>query len=898
MVTEDQIISSLCGQIEIPPGSNYYIKFDSQNKKLEKEELIPISTGLSEIELQAIAKAPTWLQRRLIKQFQKINNSYDYVKLLLESDMQFTDEIAFTIAHSPFGNVPPAEVIEENVNILYQIDPFIQYADIIDYDEGNGNYYSTIRYCLIENGKTLHQEYPIDIYYWYVVHPRINREEPMLVYERTWRNYLFYHNDVGHPLMKENVENVPYLWDGKSYTKNTGIQAIQHWISNNIRYQIIGNRPGQPSEIAHEHTGYCGETQKLTVAAFRSALIPINGIMNYAEDHVWSEFYERGWYHYDGAVNKPYMYTDGWGKNMSSVWAWNGDSSIYEVTPTYIHPEDRITVEFNIFDGYNNPIDGAVVTVLVYGLKDITWYKDYISDIIDLIWEKIPDILKIRLLERIYDSLQQKIDNVEEVIDTYQISIWNYTDTKGQCKFELGKDDKYIFIIQKPSLQSIWPFYRFTRIKTLTETQDISYNIRFIDFSNPIQVLKERNEIQGSYKGHIKLDISGYQLQKNIITGDIGTYNFEGALDFFILDESNFKRYQNGKIFDYYYYQEISDTEIDFHLSNKDYYIIFRNHAYMTNILLNYKLQIETSEDINNIEIVTPTTEIFEKPTFTIGTSINISGISTNDYLTLTIEDEVIENITSYQNTWQYQWNTTSVEPGIYLICAESEKNKDTKYIELIDAKPPSVEIIYPNNMEIFENEVVYIHGRAKDNYKLQKVELIINKNTPILLNGKEEWSYSLDVAQFNPGEHVIQVKVYDHSNLTTHNEITIIINDSEHEWHPSINSLFVTPENPTNTSTISIYSNVTSDNPFSIKKVILFCDNGTEILKKEMFRYGDFPPQERHIEDDIQNIPNNPVYGFELGNFQTAEKIFYWVEAFDTAGNTKTSEIKSFTVQ
>jgi hypothetical protein len=895
--SQDQIISSLSGQIEISSQSDYYIKFDSQNKTLEKQELPPVSTGFSEIESQAIAKTPKWIQRKLIQQFKTINNTDNYVQLLLQSDKQFTDEIAFTIAHSPLGMVPPAEVIEENAHLLYQIDPFIQYADIIDYDEGNGNYYSTIRYWVLENGTTKSFEYPKEIYYWYVVHPRINREEPMFVYERTWRNYLFYHNDVGHPLIKENVANISYLWDGQSHTQNTGIRAIQHWMSNTIRYQIIGNRPGQPNKIAHEHTGYCGETQKLAVAAFRSALIPMNGVMNYAEDHVWSEFYERGWYHYDGAINKPYMYTDGWKKNMSSIWAWNGDSSIYEVTPTYLHPQDRITAEFTIHDGYNNPLDGAIVTVLVKGLKDITWYKNRFANILDTLWEKIPEILKIRILQNIYESLHHKIDDIEEVIDTYQVSIWNYTDTNGRLKLNLGKNDRYLFLIQKPNQRSTWPFYRFTRIRAPIETKNNSYTIRFLDFSNPVHILKESNQIQGTLKGHITLDLNAYQLQKNILTTDIGTYTKTGKLDFFIVDEQNFERYQTGKTFDYYYYQEVSDTEIDFHLDDQDYYIIFRNHAHMTNVIVDYKIDIKSSEDIDTIMIVTPTTDLFEKPLITIGTTLDITGISTHTQLILTIGDEITKTLTTHNNTWHYQWNTKNSEPGTYQICAESGPNKDILYIQLIDTIPPTIEIISPNNMDIFENEIVTISGNAEDNYQLQKVELIINENTPILLNGSEEWSYNLNMTQLEPGEYVIQAKSYDNSNLSTNTEITIIKNDSEHQWSPNINSLFITPENPTNTSSIRIFSNVTSDSLFSIRDVFLYYDNETGPINQKMFRYGDHPPQDRHIEDNIQNIPNNPIYGFEIGYFQTAENISYWIEAFDTVGNKKTSEIKSFII-
>ena len=202
-------------QIEIPANSDYYIRFNSEKKNFEKEELQPISKDLSEIEKNAIAKAPRWIQRKLIQQIQKINNSEDYINLILKSDIKYTDEIAFSIAHSPLGNVPPVEVIEDNVHKLYKIDPFIQYADIIDYNNDDGDYYSTIQYYVLENDTIKKIEYPKEIYYWYIVHPRINRENPQLVYGKTWREYFFYHNDVGHPLIKEKTDKIKYLWDGK-----------------------------------------------------------------------------------------------------------------------------------------------------------------------------------------------------------------------------------------------------------------------------------------------------------------------------------------------------------------------------------------------------------------------------------------------------------------------------------------------------------------------------------------------------------------------------------------------------------------------------------------------------------------------------------------------------------
>jgi len=56
------------------------------------------------------------------------------------------------------------------------------------------------------------------------------------------------------------------------------------------------------------------------------------------------------------------------------------------------------------------------------------------------------------------EFLQNIIDNMDEVIEANQVSIWNYTDINGRCSFELGKDDKYLFIIQKPDLRFSWPF--------------------------------------------------------------------------------------------------------------------------------------------------------------------------------------------------------------------------------------------------------------------------------------------------------------------------------------------------------------------------------------------------------------------------------------------------------
>jgi hypothetical protein len=883
-------------QIEIEAGSDYYIKFNSEIKKFESEEIDYFSKGLSNREISAIAKTPVWIHRSLIQQFKNINNSIGYVRLIEESDIRYTDEIAFSIAHSPLGNIPSVDVLMDNVKILYQNDEFVNYSDIIDYDFGNGYYFSTIRYKVFENNTVKYYELPMDVYYWYVVHPRINREEPMLVYNKTWREYLFHHNDVGHPLMKEKVDDVQYLWDGGLTSNDTGIKVLGYWIGNNIRYEIIGDRPGQPNNIAHEHTGYCGETQKLVVAAYRSALIPINGVMNYAEDHVWCEFFERGWYHIDGAVNNPYMYTDGWGKDMSSIWAWNGDSSIYEVTSKYLHPEERINVEFNIYDGYNNPIDGAIVTVLVKGLKDITWYKDYFLDIIDEIWLKIPDIFKGRILNKIYEKIHEKIGGIDEVIEASQVSIWNYTDVNGRCNFQLGKNDEYIFLIQKPDIRYPWPISKNNRIRMMSDTQNKTYNIHFFDYSNKIIKHEDLNEMQGDYEFSLKVNLSSYQLQRNILTRDIGRYEDDGVIDFFILDEENFDLYKNGKKFNCYFYKELRDSEINFNLDDNDYYIVFRNHAHMTNVILDYEILVQTIYDYDGIEIVSPSTNIFEEPIYTIGTLVDIKGVSASDSVNFKLGD-LNENISKYNGFWSYQWNTSFSAPGDYIIEVNNDHNFDARSIKLVDNIPPKIEIISPENYDIFEDDLVTISGLASDNYKLDSVEIIVDDNDPIIIGDNNEWFYDIDLSIFDPGEYIIKVKAIDYFGLTSIDEIIIIKNNTEVNHYPNINSIFISPENPNNSSNIIFYSNVTSESPFSIKEVFIIYENGMNTIRNKLHRYGDFPPQERHVEDNIQNIPNDPIYGIELGRFETGQNISCWIEAIDNANNKNISSKFTFQI-
>ena len=177
VASNQKIVSKISNEIEIPPSSDYFIRFDSQDQTLIAQDIESAASGLSEQIIAAIAKSPDWIRPRLASQFHNLNDSGSYADVLLNASKQIADEIAFSIACCPRGRVPSAAQLKENAESLYEHDQWIHYADIVEYDDGSGNYYSTIRYRVLENETEKQFEIPPNIYYWYVVHPKITVED-------------------------------------------------------------------------------------------------------------------------------------------------------------------------------------------------------------------------------------------------------------------------------------------------------------------------------------------------------------------------------------------------------------------------------------------------------------------------------------------------------------------------------------------------------------------------------------------------------------------------------------------------------------------------------------------------------------------------------------------------
>ncbi|MEA2055174.1 MAG: Ig-like domain-containing protein [Candidatus Thermoplasmatota archaeon] len=902
---EHDVMAEFNHQIEISPGEDYYIHF-SPESGIDAKSTVPYAHNLSQKEKMAISRSPSWIQRDLAKQFEFIDEKY--ADLLLNVEKKYVDEIAFSIAHSPVGAIPPLEILFDNAYFIYENDRFLDYVEVVDIDNGNG-YYSTIRYRVLEGGEEKEILCPPYKYYWFVVSPKATTENATYIYGKFWRDYLFYHNDMGYPLLMEKLSGIKYLWDCQSYrppahrmwkysmeNHPTAVEAINYWVGKNLPALATGDRPSQPNKVCHEHNGFCGEIQELSAAALRTALIPSVPINCLGEDHVWCEFWERGWHEFDewwadggGSIDNFGEYRYGWHKIMSALFAWKGDSSTYDVTDHYINEEDRGTVKVVVQDIFGNPVDGARVTVFgswkANDFKDRMWNK-----VIDGLWSRLPDDVRKKWQENYTMIKEWYHERVPGLIPWVIPSIWNYTDVKGECTFHLGAGHSYFFALQKEEMlyfgpwgigKSNAPHYMITIFPNDTRAVKITFVL-----PDGMLSFKKENVVQspeeGDYEFDVAFDTSAYQIQRNIWDWedgkekvDYGKEEVSSAIKFFIVDKENFGRYKQGDAFDCYEYLCSNSGDLIFNASSTEWYLVFRNDAKRSTIVLNISASFKTNIGGDYICMTYPWSDVFDEPIFNIGDIVTLKGRATTDgYI------QIAGQTFDVLGDWKVCWNTSYLRPGEYTIrtvCGSFEKRYN---IRLVDSSPPVLSVNSPLDKSIIDGTVL-VKGRAYDNVEIDKVELKIGEKCITL---SENFSYEWNTS---PGDYAMIIKATDWQGLETMKMIAVAVNESGNDWGPAINGVWYTPENPANESNVVIYADVTEGSPFSIKKVEVEV-NG-EI--KEMYRYADNPVQPRHEEDPLKNESNMPAYGVELGQFSSGDVIKFRIRAYDNANNTALSE-------
>ncbi len=323
-----------------------------------------------------------------------------YIRLLRDASDELVDEVAFTVAHTPhevlraMARLGEADLLVENARDIYKADRELDYAKIIDLPDGR----STILYS---NGDTL----PPDIYYWYVVHPRILFEIPSRVDVSYWKKRPSgFRPHEGNGPYKPDKEELEWLrhsediyrnpltgqfWRTTFFTDSTygktlidvvkgakgpldairRVYAFQCWADSGFMRFGYRTQDIQPLVIYYKAYGSCGEQSILFASLARTALIPTYIAIDMGEDHQWDEVYFDGkWHHLDvnmgvdKGIDNPCKSAECMGnKTVTAVVGWRPDDVLFPITVRGY--TDTAAVDVLVRDAKGNPVSGGLVIV-------------------------------------------------------------------------------------------------------------------------------------------------------------------------------------------------------------------------------------------------------------------------------------------------------------------------------------------------------------------------------------------------------------------------------------------------------------------------------------------------------------------------------------------------------
>ena len=743
----NDVVRTITRRVLIPPGDKFHIYFDPESMQLDGS--IPIQLP-QECEV-AVAKVPEWLRENLTLKFHQLSRDHKtiYANLILDSPHdKYVDEIAFCIVHSAVENLQDdymfPEIFTHNAELIYGNDEYLDYVDILEKDN-----YTTVVYRDKDN---VERELPRDIYYWYIVHPKLSDELPTYVdpdYDVTsqppfdrnygvppptgkfWRDWLFHSNDTGYPLLSDRLGECGTLWEA--------ISACNGWVGGSMSFTSDQERPCQPVRIYRKHIGRCGEYQDMRNAVARAGLIPSTCTCNSAEDHVWNEFWDGRWIHWDGGVDSPMMYENGWGKRISSVWNTRGDSSIWSVTDKYT-PVCRYTA--SVLDSSGLPVDGALVKVLT---------------------------------ENYYNQ------------DLLTTTTWGTTDYTGQVSIELGDMRNYWSSADTDELGDE-PTYGSTQVITDSVADENYTHIFQLSRNAPalnVNEIDPPGDVSEKYRMEIDYEVVGnIQGAENSYSGEHGgIYSSSGNVDFFIADSRNQNLYDTGLVFNAYEVTKRGASgNVSFILPDEDtYYTVLSNEfsqasTKIVEITISVHSSIKTEitspgdgqefavDDVIFIEGTAWGPEGIEKVEIDLDGLENWGGAS----------DTAGDGAASF-STWEFYLDTSGAGTGTHVIQARASFANTsftaTLSITLEDKTKPYVAIETPGKGSGFRiGETVTLRGTATDNVGVAHLEMIIDldhENSTIITSLQPNGSWSYETRDLSLGDHSLTVKATDEASNT-----------------------------------------------------------------------------------------------------------------------------------
>ncbi|MCK9460780.1 MAG: hypothetical protein M0R80_14165 [Proteobacteria bacterium] len=378
---------------------------------------------LTELGVAAVAAAPAWLRRDLAIALRKQTpeRADELAALVTDAaDPRTVDEIAFSIAHTSPEVLEVTsfypELLALNAELIYAHDAAPDYVELVDtgVPGTDDDFWTTATYTYFQKGGDLVQRtVDRDIYYWFVVHPKMEDENPwfidawsvcssgMLECAATpdegwfWREFLWEAaadtcpEEGLCPTLDEWLPGLEMAWNGRAGGDAEG--AIKEIVElmrfqpvegdNWLDFGAYGERSIQPNRIYGLGRGNCGEWADMTTALARTALIPNANATPTSWDHTWNAFFDGikwiEWEPVNYAIDADYS---GWGASFEgshSFYITRGDGLVLLQTPDY--RDDVFTMEIVVHDSLGTLIPGASVSVWA-PIPDSSGYWSYAGE--------------------------------------------------------------------------------------------------------------------------------------------------------------------------------------------------------------------------------------------------------------------------------------------------------------------------------------------------------------------------------------------------------------------------------------------------------------------------------------------------------------------------------------
>jgi hypothetical protein len=568
-----------------------------------------------------------------------------------------------------------------NAKLIYENDEYLDYVEVVDYgsSQTDPDYYSTTKYRKAKYTDITEVELPREIYYWYIVHPKITDEIPAFIDPdiiesnyfhinnittpgggHFWREFLFYNADPGYAKFKDMIKGTKVVWNefnDPTGSTSSAIIVMNRWLGGSVEFTSNEERPHQPVRIYRKHMGRCGEFSDMRVAIARSALIPTTSVATYSRDHVWNEFWDEDWIHWDGATDDPLMYVDDWGKELNSVFRWRSDGSFSSVTETYTRGHSILNIY--TLDSLDNPIDGATVILYAPGL-----YQD-------------------------------------KAFDNYSV-----TDSEGKVTFIVGAGRSY-WARMSCDYGSV-PSEQGQVLRVISNSQDNEeYSVYLqIDKKKPVLDWEEIPEPQfNENRYYLEVDVRAPSqiLRGKDLFDDMNKNAFQfiqkenGRINYFVTDESDYQSYISGEDFEgfhSFYDSDLSSSGFEFD-GNSNWYCIFDNsnslHT-LQHLVGSVNLYSAYDPEIVNVRILSnfpnPTNPQLSETTILYQLPQK-SNVELSIYNTLGQKVKTLINEIQYAGQFSVDWDgrnelNQTVSSGVYLCKIKTDQGSSSRKIIVV----------------------------------------------------------------------------------------------------------------------------------------------------------------------------------------------------------------------